>query len=53
LVGIGTAGVGTLIYALENSIDVQAADFVAHPYSLPWSHNAHYDHNAHLIIAIE
>jgi len=38
LVGLGAAGAGGLIFALENSIDVNAADFLAHPHSLPWTH---------------
>uniref|UniRef100_A0A0N5AVM5 Cytochrome c domain-containing protein n=1 Tax=Syphacia muris TaxID=451379 RepID=A0A0N5AVM5_9BILA len=33
------AGVGTLVYALENSLTVDAFELVVHPVKLPWSHN--------------
>jgi len=41
-VGIATAGIGSLIYVLENSINVQAAEFVVHPYVFPWTHSSIY-----------
>lgn len=33
------AGVGTLIYALENSLTADAFDLIVHPVKLPWSHS--------------
>jgi len=42
LAGLGAAGAGTLVFALENSIDVNAADFLAHPYPLKWTHTPMY-----------
>ncbi|VDK43667.1 unnamed protein product [Anisakis simplex] len=33
------AGAGTLLYALENAIRVEAGEHVVHAYKLPWSHS--------------
>uniref|UniRef100_A0A0N5BKY1 Cytochrome c domain-containing protein n=1 Tax=Strongyloides papillosus TaxID=174720 RepID=A0A0N5BKY1_STREA len=38
---VGAAGVGGLVYALENSI--QAGENVVHPYKLPWPHAGLFD----------
>lgn len=39
LLGAGSAvGLGTVVYALENSLTVNAFDLIVHPVPLPWSH---------------
>jgi len=42
LTGLTAVGTGALVYALENSIDVNAADFIAHPHPLEWTHRPYY-----------
>jgi len=37
------AGAGALVYALENSIELQAGELVAHPHQLPWAHRGFFD----------
>lgn len=33
------AAAGSIIYALENGVAVEAGEHIVHPYKLPWSHN--------------